>query len=635
MLCTSTRTASATVFTKKRLRTHIRSLPFSPVYPLYTFRLRSTTTPPAKPQRNIRLPVLFNTLARINKVSEATHTFNAMLQKGWKPDLRIYTTLIALYGRNGQRAEALRTFTQMKAKKIKPDVTCYNLLLDMYASIGDTAVVAQVVGWMSSDGLEADCFTFSGIMKNYIRRKDGLKAVRVLETAVELGVQPDNVMFNMLVQAHFLEGNVEAAEQVFRMMDESGIADAYTCGIVTQGLVTRGDLEKALQFHMSMSKRGIRSNAVTFTTMMNGYAKRGQVNQVYQCLELMKAEGVRPVVAVYNVLIWVALNIQCSVQLSKDLVREMMDYPLSPNVRTISIFVHGLLRLGSVEEAAEVLRSCEIPLNAVAYTTFINALLGSGPQAFDDANRFFRDMTEEKAELPKPDVVTYTIMMNAHSRSPDALTAIQGLFQEMIERGIVPDAVVYNSLLAAHARLGTQESTIQIFAEMLEADVRPSIATFATLLRVLIKSANIDPRSSLSLTPQLSGLLRTSSAHARTVVLSFVTLVLAFTRRKDVVTLRRLITELRDHGIRMNDLAYSQLLSACTGDSMALVAVVRVMLECQAEVGNRSGSLLRANGISIVEEEGQWIVMNEYGEWEVSKGSEYKDGYNDVPRDGG
>ena len=61
-------------------------------------------------------------------------TLRELLEKGIKPDIISYDTVIYAYCRNGRMREASRIFSEMKDSGIVPDVVTYNTFVASYVA---------------------------------------------------------------------------------------------------------------------------------------------------------------------------------------------------------------------------------------------------------------------------------------------------------------------------------------------------------------------------------------------------------------------------------------------------------------------------------------------------------------------
>ncbi|XXQ32478.1 Pentacotripeptide-repeat region of PRORP domain-containing protein [Plasmodiophora brassicae] len=78
-------------------------------------------------------------------------------------------------------------------------------------------------------------------------------------------------------------------------------------------------------------------------------------------------------------------------------------------------------------------------------------------------------------------VQIYTVAIDAHRRA-NCVGGCLDLFQQMLEEGIHPTVVTYNCLLSAVATTGDVQKSIQIYRDMIGRGLRPDIVTFQALL---------------------------------------------------------------------------------------------------------------------------------------------------------
>ena len=90
----------------------------------------------------------------------------------------------------------------------------------------------------------------------------------------------------------------------------------------------------------------------------------------------------------------------------------------------------------------------------------------------------FRQLIQQSQEqgggdesfVSKPDAVTFNVVLYALARSPDpkALNRVKVLWQEMKDKGVKPNAMLYNTFMSVWSRRNRPQETEQVFQELLE-----------------------------------------------------------------------------------------------------------------------------------------------------------------------
>merc|ERR1719207_490101 len=126
------------------------------------------------------------------------------------------------------------------------------------------------------------------------------------------------------------------------------------------------------------------------------------------------------------------------------------------------------------------MRDTGISCNSVTYNTMIDACARCG--CMDKAFELLADM---RAAGISPDKITYSTLVKGHCFSGN-IDAAFAVLQEMRDKdGLVPDEVLYNSLLDGCAKEHRLQEALDLFATMRAEGVRPSNYTLCTLVKLL------------------------------------------------------------------------------------------------------------------------------------------------------
>jgi len=126
------------------------------------------------------------------------------------------------------------------------------------------------------------------------------------------------------------------------------------------------------------------------------------------------------------------------------------------------------------------MRSAGISCNSVTYNTMIDACARCG--CMDKAFELLADM---RAAGISPDKITYSTLVKGHCFSGN-IDAAFAVLQEMQDTdSLVPDEMLYNSLLDGCAKEHRLQEALDLFATMRAEGVRPSNFTLCTLVKLL------------------------------------------------------------------------------------------------------------------------------------------------------
>ncbi|KAJ0083248.1 hypothetical protein Patl1_29391 [Pistacia atlantica] len=158
------------------------------------------------------------------------------------------------------------------------------------------------------------------------------------------------------------------------------------------------------------------------------------------------------------------------------------------SINACNSLLGGLVKIGWVDLAwqvyAEVDRS-----DLVSFSSLIGVFSRSGQ--LDRALMYFRHM---KSAGVAPDTVVYTIL-------------IDGLWYEMVRKGIKPTLVTCNIIIKGYCRSGDASKADEFLSKMISEGVVPDSITYNTLINGFVKEENMDRVSVLVSKMENQGLL--------------------------------------------------------------------------------------------------------------------------------
>ncbi|KAL0078398.1 hypothetical protein J3Q64DRAFT_1872303 [Phycomyces blakesleeanus] len=344
--------------------------------------------------------------------------------------------------------------------------------------------------------------------------------------------------------------------EINKRKEEKNLAKAFTigCNMLIHLFINKEDLQSARTIFYRMSKMNTQPNEVTITTMINGIAKLGTTQDLHDFYELFTDEekktcsadvykrfiiafGERGDLAnarkyldlmsennqikedsPYNTMLTFYENINDHAK-AVDVFEAMIKHDVKPTEHTYAILLATLKKCEEIEKMDEVyqhmLQSGTIPnsghllvmgmspemaldelrrLNVNTSTRDYNACIAITVRQnrFDQALRMFRKMAKDNVS---PDVFSYAIVIDAIAKddTQDADLAFE-LFDEMRNRGIRSDVVLYTSLISLCSRKNDMPNIMRLLRDMKESGVKPNIYTINTIIGSLLNKHKLHPK---------------------------------------------------------------------------------------------------------------------------------------------
>eukprot|EP00611_Tribonema_gayanum_P024886 TRINITY_DN556_c0_g2_i1.p1 TRINITY_DN556_c0_g2~~TRINITY_DN556_c0_g2_i1.p1 ORF type:complete len:704 (-),score=189.39 TRINITY_DN556_c0_g2_i1:800-2746(-) len=269
----------------------------------------------------------------------------------------------------------------------------YHAAMQAMLKLGSPDGAVALFKEMQETGLAPGLAAYTTLIKAHGRARDtGLKdAFDAIRGARAAGYTPDIVAYNALLGTCARRKELQAAEQLFwgEMQGQSTVADAISWNTLLNAYARAGDVDKAEALLEKMEAQGVSADRVTYTTLMKSLVADGRVDEAARLLrsmeqqqadilddgDIVEAELVGPDVRAYNTLIEGRLKLRnCCGALS--VLDEMKRAGVAPDLMTHSLLMDGLIRAGMPRQAMDTfasMRAAGIAPNLHVYTTAIAA----------------------------------------------------------------------------------------------------------------------------------------------------------------------------------------------------------------------------------------------------------------------
>lgn len=263
------------------------------------------------------------------------------------PNEVIYTTAISAFAKMGSMDEAHAVLQEMAAKKVPPNVVIYNSLLNGYCRLPEMQKAKDLMLEMKEAGVVPDVVSYNTMINGCIRISDSLGALTYFDEMRGAGIAPSRISYTTLMKAFGMNGQPTLAAKVFKEMQKDP---------------------------------GIRVDVVAWNMLIESYCRAGMIERAKKVFEEMKEHGLHPTVATYGSLvnafnlakrplearvIWEEIKGRIT-----DKSREGGTEPLVPDEGLLDSLVEIFVRAALFKKALEVLACMEelkIPANKRKY----------------------------------------------------------------------------------------------------------------------------------------------------------------------------------------------------------------------------------------------------------------------------
>lgn len=284
-----------------------------------------------------------------------------------------------------------------KEKKLNMTVPLANALMDMYVKCGvleeakaifermvDKTTVSwttMVVGYAKSGRLdvarrlfnempEKDVVPWNAMIGAYVQAQKGKEALSLFHEMQSMNLNPDEVTMVICLSACAQLGALDVGVWIHHYIEKHNISLNVVLGTTLVDMYAKcGNLAKAFQVFLEIPDR----NALTYTVMICGIALHGDAQDALSCFQQMIDVGLMP----DEVTFLGILSACCHgglIEEGRKIFFEMSSkYKVPPEIKHYSCMVDLLGRAGLLEEAMELLESMPMEADAVAWAAMFFA----------------------------------------------------------------------------------------------------------------------------------------------------------------------------------------------------------------------------------------------------------------------
>eukprot|EP00747_Dinoflagellata_sp_TGD_P089043 gnl/TRDRNA2_/TRDRNA2_164199_c0_seq3.p1 gnl/TRDRNA2_/TRDRNA2_164199_c0~~gnl/TRDRNA2_/TRDRNA2_164199_c0_seq3.p1 ORF type:complete len:635 (-),score=180.53 gnl/TRDRNA2_/TRDRNA2_164199_c0_seq3:38-1942(-) len=355
---------------------------------------------------------------RVGKVDVVERMLRAMKRNGIPPSLKFWQTTLKMLS-SRKHFTACVSIHSLFGKSIPADKVVFSCLINAALESGmvDRAPV-MLARYKEGDIDAKDHVLF---FRTFVATGDVDSAEATFH---ELGQKTTTLMLNLLLLTCV---NAKQADRALRLLKEAHELEAGLPEVTEEGHVRIVD-------------------AVSYNTVIKGFAQAGQPTKCFDCLQAMRENGLEP----DDVTLGTLLDV-CIVENNT----------------------------GAVQEVVDLLIKGDRPMDTVMCTLFIKGLVRAN--FLQKASDLYDEMKVHKGATP--DVVTYSVLIKAFVDAHDLERALQ-LLADMTEAKLMPDDIILTHLLEGCRHAGNHVLGKRLFDEMLAAGVAPSEFTLITMVKL-------------------------------------------------------------------------------------------------------------------------------------------------------
>ncbi|XP_057841741.2 pentatricopeptide repeat-containing protein At3g24000, mitochondrial-like [Cryptomeria japonica] len=386
---------------------------------------------------------------KCGSIEKARESFDRMPQR----NVVSWTAMIAGYTQNGLVEKALETFKQMQLADVKPNSTTIASILPACAKIGALEHGMNIHQCVMEGGFLSDITVGNALLDMYAKCGSIDKARKLFDRMPQKNV----MSWTAMIAGYAQTGFGEKALEIFRQMQLAGIKPNSTTFIsILPACAKIGALEQGIDIHRSIMDRGISSDVVVATALVDMYAKCGSIDKARKFFDMMPQK---------NVVSWTAMIAGYAqngfAEKALETFKQMQLAGVKPNSTTFASVLPAYAKMGALEQGIDIHQSIkdgEILSDVVVATALIDMYAKCG--SIDRASELFDRM-------PQRDVISWNAMIAGYAQNGFFEKALE-TFNQMQLAVVKPNSRTFASILPACAKMGALEKGIDIHQSIMD-----------------------------------------------------------------------------------------------------------------------------------------------------------------------
>ncbi|KAH6558955.1 hypothetical protein KP509_1Z035900 [Ceratopteris richardii] len=251
------------------------------------------------------------------------------------------------------------------------NIVSWNALISAYAQHEKGEEVLIFSEQMQSEGLYPDAITYSCVLKACGITKDLSRGKCIHREIANHGILKSNdVLGNALVDMYAKCGAVGRAHQV---LEEMSIRSVISWSALIGGYAKQGQVKEAFDCFQHMRNEGIIPDVASWNSLIGGYAQQGQTREALCCFKWMQSEGASPD-AITLICVLSACSHSGLVEKGQSYFENMSSlYGIVPDREHYTCMIDLYTRTGHFERALEAMRRMSLFGFPLVWATFLGA----------------------------------------------------------------------------------------------------------------------------------------------------------------------------------------------------------------------------------------------------------------------
>ncbi len=432
------------------------------------------------------------------------------------------------------------------------------ILIKAFTEKNNLEAIRNVLAFMDCYKIPFDEPIYVSLLKAAGVAEDLSFGTSIYNRIIFSGIAQTPIILTALLTMYYKSGELEKAYSIFQTMVQNSVDTIESWNSILAGLLQHGQRKRASDLYDNMLSRNVQPNQITYRLILNIYVQMEDLRKVQSIFSSIESTSTILPAGLGNAVLLFFTK-------SKDLktATKVFHYLLHMQTATTvtwNIFLTSLINLGEAAQAIThfqemkkvgfnadetsytiALKACALVkdidtgkalhhqlLNTTFYSPEHKTLQGSLLNMYAKCGDFNQAFTifEQLRNSGLADLISWSALITAYAQHNQHEKA-QCLFDEMVESGIQPDAILYTCMLSVCANnkdcrkgralhdlickqqipidsslhfalinlylnCGELTKSFELFTKMLDAEILPHEAVFVSLLTACADSSRLD-----------------------------------------------------------------------------------------------------------------------------------------------
>lgn len=393
-------------------------------------------------------------------------------------DITLWNGLIAAYTKNFMFNEALELFERLlKFPYLWPNSYTYPSVIKACSGLKRVENGRMIHACLIKTGFLSDVVVTSSMVGVYAKCGFFDSAIQVFDEMPERDV----ASWNTVISCYYQSGQYEKALESFETMKRLGFCPnsvTFTCAVSSSARLL--DLEKGTSIHQDLMRGGFVSDDFVNTSLVDMYGKCGCLEKAKQVFEQIKKKNL----VAWNVMI-AGYGLRGDSKSCIELLLRMNEEKTKPSSTTLTGLLMACSKSAQLQHGkfvhGYIIRN-NVQTDIIVSSSLVDLYFKCGTVA--PAERIFNKM-------PKNNVTAWNVMISGYVSVGHYFEAL-GIFNEMREVDIKPDAVTFTSALASCTQLAALEQGKEIHKFVIESKLESNEIVMGALLDMYAKCGEVN-----------------------------------------------------------------------------------------------------------------------------------------------